>query len=163
MEGLYQGLREECRCCFRGEENVNPAATSLALRLSAHSGWLSANKDAFTTNGGKTFAENPVDVLTDTYHFLNLDNEGSAAASEQIWSHDAKMLDTADAFYLDAINELDVDAWADLCAKLEGDAPTGMDADTWAAIQGAHQGHQAGLSLLLLLPALPNKRVLKPR
>jgi len=29
-----------------------------------------------------------------------------------------------------------------------------MDADTWAAIQGAHQGHQAGLSLLLLLPAL---------
>ena len=119
------------------------------------SGWLSANKDAFTTNGGKiVFAENPVDVLTDTYHFLNLDNEGSAAASEQIWSHDAKMLDTADAFYLDAINELDVDAWSDLCAKLEGDAPTGMDADTWAAIQGAHQGHQAGLSLLLLLPAL---------
>ena len=119
------------------------------------SGWLSANKDAFTTNGGKiAFAENPVDVLTDTYHFLNLDNEGSAAASEQIWSHDAKMLDTADAFYLDAINELDVDAWADLCAKLEGDAPTGMNADTWAAIQGAHQGHQAGLSLLLLLPAL---------
>ena len=46
------------------------------------SGWLSANKDAFTTNGGKiAFAENPVDVLTDTYHFLNLDNEGSAAAS----------------------------------------------------------------------------------
>ena len=30
----------------------------------------------------------------------------------------------ADAFYLDAINELDVDAWADLSAKLEGDAPT---------------------------------------
>ena len=119
------------------------------------SGWLSANKDAFTTDGGKiAFAENPVDVLTDTYHFLNLDSEGSAAASEQIWSHDAKMLDTADAFYLDAINELDVDAWADLSAKLEGDAPTGMDADTWAAIQGAHQGHQAGLSLLLLLPAL---------
>ena len=119
------------------------------------SGWLSANKGAFTTNNGKiTFAENPVDVLTDTYHFLNLDSEGSAAASEQIWSHDAKMLDTADAFYLDAINELDVDAWADLSAKLEGDAPTGMDADIWAAIQGAHQGHQAGLSLLLLLPAL---------
>ena len=64
------------------------------------------------------------------------------------------MLDTADAFYLDAINELDVDAWADLSAKLEGNAPTGIDADTWAAIQGAHQGHQAGLSLLLLLPAL---------
>ena len=119
------------------------------------SGWLSANKGAFTTNGGKiAFAENPVDVLTDTYHFLNLDNEGRAAASEQIWSHDATMLDTADAFYLDAINELDVDAWADLSAKLEGDAPTGMDEETWAAIQGAHQGHQAGLSLLLLLPAL---------
>ena len=119
------------------------------------SGWLSANKDAFTTKNGKiAFAENPVDVLTDTYHFLNLDNEGSAAASEQIWSYDARLLDTADAFYIDAINELDVDAWADLDATLEGDAPAGIEETTWAAIKAAHQGHQAGLSLLLLLPAL---------
>ena len=58
-----------------------------------------------------------------------------------------------DAFYLDAINELDVDAWADLFAKLEGDAPTGMDADTWAAIQGAHQGIRR-VCLALVLPAL---------
>ena len=149
--------------CGKSAGAVLEAKKTLILRPLQHlldcphtlSGWLSANKDAFTTEGGKVaFAENPVDVLTDTYHFLNLDNEGSAAASEQIWSHDAKTLDTADAFYLDAINELDVDAWTDLCATLERDAPAGMDADTWTAIQGAHQGHQAGLSLLLLLPAL---------
>ena len=119
------------------------------------SGWLSANKDAFKRDGGKiSFSENPVDVLIDTYHFLNLDSEGSAAASEQIWSHDAEILETADAFYLDAINELDVDAWHDLRAVLEGNAPDGTDESTWTAITAAHQGHQAGLSLLLLLPAL---------
>ena len=119
------------------------------------SGWLSANKDAFKRDGGKiSFSENPVDVLIDTYHFLNLDSEGSAAASEQIWSHDAEILETADAFYLDAINELDVDAWHDLRAVLEGNAPDGTDKSTWTAITAAHQGHQAGLSLLLLLPAL---------
>ena len=28
---LIQGLREECRCCLGGEENVNPAATQQLL------------------------------------------------------------------------------------------------------------------------------------
>jgi acetyl/propionyl-CoA carboxylase alpha subunit len=122
------------------------------------SGWLSANKDAFSVDGDKiTFAENPVDILVDTYHFLNLDDEGRAAASEQIWSHDAEILDTADAFYLDAINELDVDTWDELCGAFGSEAPEGVDAGTWTAIQGAHKGHQAGLSLLLLLPALAHK------
>ena len=122
------------------------------------SGWLSANQGAFVRNGDTiAFRENPVDVLIDTYHFLNLDNEGTSAASEQIWSHDAEILDTADAFYLDAINELDVDTWDDVCAALEGEAPAGMDESTWAAITGAHKGHQLGLSLLLLLPALAHQ------
>ncbi len=122
------------------------------------SGWLSANKDAFSVDGDKiTFAENPIDILVDTYHFLNLDDEARAAASEQIWSHDAEILDTADAFYLDAINELDVDTWDELCAAFGSEAPAGVDGDTWAAIQGAHKGHQAGLTLLLLLPALAHK------
>jgi biotin carboxyl carrier protein len=122
------------------------------------SGWLSANKDAFSVDGDKiTFAENPVDILVDTYHFLNLDDEGRAAASEQIWSHDSEILDTADAFYLDAINELDVDTWDELCGAFGSEAPEGVDPDTWTAIQGAHKGHQAGLSLLLLLPALAHK------
>lgn len=119
------------------------------------SGWLSANRVAFKAEDGKiSFVENPVDVLIDTYHFLNLDDEGGAAASEQIWSHDAQMLETADAFYLDAINELDVDVWADLSTRFEGHSPEGMDGATWSTIKAAHQGHQAGLSLLLLLPAL---------
>jgi biotin carboxyl carrier protein len=35
--------------------------------------------------------------------------------------------------------------------------PKALTPDTWTAIQGAHKGHQAGLSLLLLLPALAHK------
>jgi biotin carboxyl carrier protein len=119
------------------------------------SGWLSANKDAFAFDDGRvTFTENPVDVLVDTYHFLNLDSEGSAAASERIWSQDASLLDTAEAFYMDAANALNADSWEALAGDLAADSAEGVSKDQWQAIRSAHAGHQAGLSLLLLLPAM---------
>ena len=119
------------------------------------SGWLSANKDAFAfENGRVTFTENPVDLLVDTYHFLNLDSEGSAAASERIWSQDASLLDTAEAFYMDAANALNADSWEALAGDLAADSAEGVSKDQWQAIRSAHAGHQAGLSLLLLLPAM---------
>ena len=119
------------------------------------SGWLSANKDAFAFDDGRvTFTENPVDVLVDTYHFLNLDSEGSAAASERIWSQDASLLDTAEAFYMDAANALNADSWEALAGDLAADSAEGVPKDQWQAIRSAHAGHQAGLSLLLLLPAM---------
>ena len=121
----------------------------------ALSGWLSANKDAFAfENGRVTFTENPVDLLVDTYHFLNLDSEGSAAASERIWSQDASLLDTAEAFYMDAANALNADSWEALAGDLAADSAEGVSKDQWQAIRSAHAGHQAGLSLLLLLPAM---------
>ena len=119
------------------------------------SGWLSANKDAFAFDNGRvTFTENPVDLLVDTYHFLNLDSEGSAAASERIWSQDASLLDTAEAFYMDAANALNADSWEALAGDLAADSAEGVSKDQWQAIRSAHAGHQAGLSLLLLLPAM---------
>ena len=119
------------------------------------SGWLSANKDAFAFDDGRvTFTENPVDVLVDTYHFLNLDSEGSAAASERIWSQDASLLDTAEAFYMDAANALNADSWEALAGDLAADSAEGVSKDQWQAIRSAHAGHQAGLSLLLLMPAM---------
>ena len=119
------------------------------------SGWLSANKDAFAFNAGRvSFTENPVDLLVDTYHFLNLDSEGSAAASEKIWSQDAHLMETAEAFYMDAAKALNVDSWETLAKVLGAESPSGLSDDQWQAIQAAHAGHQAGLSLLLLLPAM---------
>jgi biotin carboxyl carrier protein len=122
------------------------------------SGWLSANKDAFAFDNGRvSFTENPVDLLVDTYHFLNLDSEGSAAASEKIWSQDAHLLETAEAFYMDAAKTLNVDSWETLASHLGENSADNLSDNQWRAIQAAHAGHQAGLSLLLLLPAMAAK------
>ena len=117
------------------------------------SGWLSANKDAFAFDSGRvSFTENPVDLLVDTYHFLNLDSEGSAAASEKIWSQDAHLLETAEAFYMDAAKTLNVDSWETLARHLGENSADNLSDDQWRAIQAAHAGHQAGLSFFCCYP-----------
>ena len=122
------------------------------------SGWLSANKDAFTFENGRVwFTENPVELLSDTYHFLNLDSEGPAAASEKIWRHDEALLETAEEFYHDANAVVSADNWETLSRALEGHDSHGADNALWREACAAHVGHQTGLSMLLLLPALAAK------
>jgi biotin carboxyl carrier protein len=122
------------------------------------SGWLSANKDAFTFENDRVrFTENPVELLSDTYHFLNLDSEGPAAASEKIWRHDEALLETAEEFYHDANAVVSADDWETLSRALEGHDSYGADAALWREACAAHVGHQTGLSMLLLLPALAAK------
>ena len=122
------------------------------------SGWLSANKDAFAFENGRVwFTENPVELLSDTYHFLNLDSEGPAAASEKIWRHDEALLETAEEFYHDANAVVSADDWETLSRALEGHDSYGADAALWREACAAHVGHQTGLSMLLLLPALAAK------
>ena len=101
-----------------------------------------------------SFTENPVDLLVDTYHFLNLDSEGSAAASEKIWSQDAHLLETAEAFYMDAAKALNVDSWETLANHLGKTQRITYPMINGTQFRAAHAGHQAGLSLLLLLPAM---------
>ena len=120
------------------------------------SGWLSANEGAFDLNtGGQiTWAENPVELLSDTYHFLKLDWSPDSPAANVIWAHDHRLLETAENFYRELQQRLDISEWETLCATLAGTAPEGVEPDDWAAIQGAHKGHQAGLEMLELLPAM---------
>jgi biotin carboxyl carrier protein len=160
LESAWRGY---CRASSSHNSDVLDAKKTLVLRpierlvACPHtlSGWLSANKDAFAfENGRVAFAENPIDLLVDTYHFLNLDSEGFAAASEKIWAKDANLLETAEAFYMDASRALNTDSWEALVSCLEADSAENLPDDQWRAIQAAHAGHQAGLSLLLLLPAM---------
>ncbi|MEE4202445.1 MAG: biotin/lipoyl-containing protein [Halieaceae bacterium] len=120
------------------------------------SAWLSANQTAFdlSQDGRITWAENPVELLGDTYHFLKLDWSPDSPAANVIWDHDHLLLETAENFYQDLYQRLGITDWGALCDALSGDAPAGINDDTWAAIQGAHCGHQAGLELLELLPAM---------
>lgn len=119
------------------------------------SGWLSVNEGAFQRDGDHIgWAENPIDLLSDTYHFLKMDWSAGAAAAHVIWDHDHKTLSEAEDFYRDLGQQLGVENWHDLTALLSASACEGKSADEWSAILAAHRGFQAGMEILELLPAM---------
>ena len=120
------------------------------------SGWLSVNRDCYTLIEGKIcWNENPVDLLADTYHFLNMDYVQGAPASNMIWQHDHELLQEALDFYNELNNRLAATDWLELLTLLESEqAPDGFDAATWRLTRGAHAGFQAGMDILAILPSI---------
>ena len=144
-------------------QKVLSAKESLLLRpikqliASPHllSGWLSLNQDAFRFEDGHfSWAENPIEVLADTYHFLRLDWNDALPAASMIWDHDHAILSDAEDFYTELGKRFDTDDWAAISELLAGSAPDGVEASEWSAIQAAHRGYQAGAEILELLPAM---------
>lgn len=118
-------------------------------------GWLSIYQDTFAIEGGKVvWKANPIRILADTYHFLNMDYCDSKPAAEMIWDHDNEILTQAVAFYDTLKAKLGIDDYASVVAALAGTAPAGIDADQWQAAQAAHAGYQAGCEILAVLPFL---------
>ena len=127
------------------------------LMASPHllSGWLSLNQKAFRfADEHFSWAENPVEVLADTHHFLRLDWSEAGAAAHMIWDHDQEILSEGEDFYAEISRRFDRADWAAQCELLDGDAPDGVSAEEWAEIQAAHAGFQAGAEILELLPAM---------
>jgi biotin carboxyl carrier protein len=122
------------------------------------SGWLSINRDCYTMIDGRiSWNENPLELLADTYHFLNMDNENDQedAAAAIIWDHDDRILQDAIAFYDELNNRLQAGDWVELCSLLDSDdAPAGMDDATWDRVRGAHLGFQAGVDVMAVLPSI---------
>ncbi len=116
-------------------------------------GWLSLNRDSFTAKDGRiSWLVNPVQVLADLYHFLNMDTEVGKPAAYMIWDHDDELLQKALHFYASLQQQLGTASYADLQKALAGGAPKGFDGERWSAVQSAHTGFQAGTELLSLLP-----------
>jgi acetyl/propionyl-CoA carboxylase alpha subunit len=118
-------------------------------------GWLSINQDKFAIENGKvTFKTNPVRILADTYHFLNMDYCENKPAADMIWDHDNDVLMESVAFY-DALKEkLNTDNFDVVQTALTGKAPLGINAAQWSQAQAAHSGFQAGCDILAILPYL---------
>ncbi len=117
------------------------------------SAWLSVHRLDFSVADGRVaFKRNPVAILEETYHLLNMDAGRNSPAAHRIWDPDQEVLDDAGEFYA-AIHEKSGDIeWAELDAKLRNEAPAfGFDAATWTKIRAAHAGYQMGLELLGLL------------
>lgn len=122
------------------------------------SGWLSAHQGSFREEKGRVvWIANPIDVLADTYHVLNMEPQPDAAPAQVIWDHDHEILRDALGFYQQLKTRLGAPASGDypsLDAFLRGPAPSGTDPQLWREIQGAHLGFQLGLELLGILPLI---------
>jgi acetyl/propionyl-CoA carboxylase alpha subunit len=124
------------------------------------SGWLSINRDCYTLIDGKiSWNENPLELLADTYHFLDMDDEknqdDAAAAAAIIWDHDDRILQDSIAFYDELNNRVAAGDWVELCSILDSaEAPEGIDDTMWASVRGAHLGFQAGVDIIAILPSI---------
>lgn len=118
------------------------------------SGWLSAHREHFKLNKGKvSWTQNPVKVLADTYHFLNMENQTKSPAAYIIWDHDHEVLQDATEFYAALDEKLNNPSWDEIQKIFASEsAPKGINKKDWAAAQAAHAGYQAGCDILSLLP-----------
>ena len=169
---LEYAWREICKAALQGQSE--DAAKSLAhthelkhalllrplemLLAEPHilSGWLSVNRDCYTLIEGKiSWNENPIELLADVYHFLNMDYVHGNPAASMIWGHDNDILAAALDFYNELNNRLKAEDWVELQSVLAAQqAPAGIDAELWLQIRSAHKGFQAGVDLLAILPSI---------
>lgn len=122
-------------------------------------GWLSLHRDSFTIEKGKvSWRENPIKMLADSYHYLNMDFKKRAPAGYVIWGHDNELLQNALEFYNTLEEKLNICDFVELSAALQNErAPKGINADQWQAARAAHAGYQAGTELLNVLPYIGDK------
>jgi len=122
--------------------------------------WLSTHRlDFALANDHIVWRRNPVELLSETYHLLHLDDQPGEPAANRIWEHDQQMLDTALRFYTQLGKRIPTGmAWAELDRLLRTSEPAfGFDPTEWAKVRAAHAGHQLGLEILTVLPMLAAK------
>jgi acetyl/propionyl-CoA carboxylase alpha subunit len=117
-------------------------------------GWLSLNRHRFEiAEGGITWLDNPVFVLRDLYHYLNMEAEAELPALYAIWDHDQQLLQDAVDFYSTVQEKTGVTDWLDVCAIIDGDIDgDSAFGDAAESVQAAHAGFQLGLEILSILP-----------
>ncbi|WP_116364016.1 biotin/lipoyl-containing protein [Parahaliea mediterranea] len=169
---LDYAWRQVCSAAAAGHDGEAAKAMATALDLKSTlflrplarlleephvlSGWLSINRDCYTLINGKvSWNENPVELLADTYHYLNMDYVAGAPAASMIWDHDNDVLQQAVDFYAELNNRVDADDWIALQTLLaEAQAPAGFSEAGWGEVRAAHKGFQAGAEILAILPAI---------
>ncbi|MEQ8263219.1 biotin/lipoyl-containing protein [Pseudohaliea sp.] len=119
-------------------------------------GWLSVQRDSYTVvDGHISWNGNPLVLLDETYHYLDMDYDPEAPAASVIWDHDHEILQAGLAFYRELHAVTGDEDWLALQSRLREDrAPAGVEEAQWAAARAAHRGFQAGMELLAVLPSL---------
>lgn len=112
-------------------------------------GWLSVNQRHFSMQDEAViWHSNPIRVLAETYHFLNMDFCDKKPAANMIWDHDHQILKNALAFYDSLESALNIHDFDLLQDALAGPAQAGISDAQWAAAKASHKGFQAGAQIL---------------
>ncbi len=125
------------------------------------SGWLSLNRKNFKLENGKVvWLKNPLNILDETYKYLNMNYRAAVPAAEVIWNHDNDVLQKALSFYatLNETFKLGTDDHAKLNSIIQKEKPQGgYSAELWAEIRASHFGFEAGVELLGMLFLIADK------
>ncbi|TGM59867.1 biotin/lipoyl-containing protein [Leptospira adleri] len=98
---------------------------------------------------------NPIFILADLYHYLNMEADPTQPPSEQIWDHDNEILQKAISFYQDLSKRTGIAADSiELVTSLNaGKTLKGVDSTIFSQVIQSHNGFQIGLELIKLLPS----------
>jgi acetyl/propionyl-CoA carboxylase alpha subunit len=116
-------------------------------------GWLAVNKQYFdiSKNGIKWLA-NPIWILSELYHYLNMDARDDTPALYAIWDHDQKLLQDALNFYEQLEALMGCSDWLEINERLSSDGAQALLGDHLDGARAAHAGFQLGMDILLILP-----------
>ena len=114
------------------------------------------NKSWKIVSGKVEFTRNPLELLHDMYEYLNLEKEAGKAPCDQIWDHDAVILEEGLAFYRDlqalsGKNE-SFAYFDDALRNNKNPAPDKIPSAVWEKCMGSHVGFQLGLDILKMVP-----------
>ncbi|MBM9575557.1 biotin carboxylase [Leptospira sp. 201903070] len=98
---------------------------------------------------------NPIFILADLYHYLNMEADPTQPPSEQIWDHDNEILQKAISFYQELSKKTGIAADSiELVTNLNGGKTLkGVDASILPQVIQSHNGFQIGMELIKLLPS----------
>ncbi len=103
---------------------------------------------------GVELATDPAEFLWQLYVYLGMEPDSARSACQQIWDHDAALVQEGRAFYTEVAERTGLVEWSELDSLLAGEDDRGIaggDAELWARCRGAHRGHMAGVDLLLMI------------
>jgi acetyl/propionyl-CoA carboxylase alpha subunit len=100
---------------------------------------------------------NPMHVLHELYHYLNIENAPDKPPCDVIWEHDEEIVEDAFAFYVRFAEVSGTSDWHGIQELLSADSNQTVasgDPALWDACRAAHRGFQVGMEILLLIPAI---------
>ncbi|MCB1179699.1 MAG: biotin carboxylase, partial [Leptospiraceae bacterium] len=117
---------------------------------------------SWKVNAGKIeFVRNPIHILNELYNYLDLEANPKKPACDQIWDHDADILNEALSFYADLEDitglKKDFKFWDDALTGNKNPDSSKISDDIWKKCVESHKAYQVGLDLLKIIPGIGEK------